>query len=75
MNRFFCWAKAVLDALLQSGLAEVDYVAFSADYAAPDLGAYRGPVLTDLDEAMRRRVDLVIEAAVPPFLPASRPPR
>lgn len=60
--------KAILADVLATGFAEVEYVAFSSEHDAPDLGSYNGTVLTDVDEALARPVDLLIEAAVPEVL-------
>ncbi|WP_425644199.1 aspartate dehydrogenase domain-containing protein [Agrobacterium leguminum] len=60
--------RAILEDLVTSRLAEVDYVLVSGRRGDRDLGSFSGAVLTDVEEASARPVDLVIEAALPEVL-------
>ncbi len=57
--------KAILQDLRSSGLAEVDYVLVSGRNGTGDIDCDGCQVLADIDEALARDVDLVIEAATP----------
>lgn len=59
---------AILQDILEQGLAEIDYVADASPDISTRLGNRGFAVLNSVDEAIERKVDLVIETATPAVL-------
>lgn len=57
--------KAIIAYLQKSDLAEIDYVLVRDARKLRDVRLADGVILDDAEAALSRRVDLVIEAAVP----------